>query len=92
MSNNTEKDYWSTVEAIAEECHREGYEPWEQVTDSYWVIYTHAAHKVFIYSPNKDAVFGHGDGLDSCSSMSEALSRMAVCAMVADVQARITEM
>jgi hypothetical protein len=90
MSNDTKKDYWNTVEAIAEKCHRDGCDPWEQVGSCYWVIYT--AHKVYVYSPNKDAVFGYGDGLDGCSSMSEALSRMAVCAMVADVRARIAEM
>jgi hypothetical protein len=91
-STDTERDYWQTVESIAEECHKEGYDPSEQVDDNYWVIYTHAAHKVWIYSPNENAVFDDGDGLEGCDCMSEALTRMAFYAMLADVQARIAEM
>jgi hypothetical protein len=91
-STDTEKEYWETVEAIAEECHREGYDPHEQVESNYWVTYTHAAHKVWTYSPNDDAVFDDGEGLAGCESMAEALTRMAFYAMLADVQARIAEM
>ena len=91
-STDTETEYWETVEAIADECHREGYGPWEQVDGCYWVIYTHAAHKVYLYSPNEDAIFDDGEGLAGCESMAEALTRMAFYAMLADVQARIAEM
>lgn len=91
-STDTEKEYWETVEAIAEECHRKGYDGNEQVDGNYWVIYTHAAHKVYLYSPNEDAVFENGNGLEGCDSMSEALCRMAFYAMLADVEARIAEM
>lgn len=93
MSNtDTEKEYWETVEAIAIECHREGYDLDEQIDGNYWVIYTHAAHKVWVYSPNDDAVFDDGDGLAGCDSMAEALCRMAYFAMRADVAARIAEL
>ena len=91
-SNDTEKEYWDTVESIAEECHKEGHDPMEQVDGNYWVIYTHAAHKVWLYSPNDDAVFDDGHGLAGCDSMAEVLCRMAFYAMLADVQARIAEM
>jgi hypothetical protein len=88
MSNDTEKDYWDTVQTLAEECHREGYAPWEQVTDSQWISDPITAHKVWLYSPHKDAVFDHGEGLAGCNSTSEALTRVAFHAMLADVQAR----
>lgn len=91
-STDTEKEYWDTVKMIAEECHREGCEPDEMIDGNYWVIYTHAAHKVWIYSPNDDAVFDDGEGLVGCDSMAEALCRMAFYAMRADVAARIAEL
>lgn len=83
---DSEQEYWDTVAAIAEGCVDEGLDVDEQVDGNYWVIYIHAAHKVLQYSSNEDAVF-EDSGVEGCDSMAEVLTRMAFCAMQADVEA-----
>lgn len=88
---DSEREYWDTVEAVAKEVVDEGYDI-EQVDGNYWVIYYHAAHKVWQYSPNEDAVFADGEGLDGCDSMCDVLTRMAYHAFRADVQCKVDEL
>lgn len=91
-NKDSEKEYWETVEAAAKEIVDGGYDIDAQVDGNYWVIYYHAAHKVWQYSPNEDAVFTDGEGLGDCTSMGEVLTRMAYHAFRADVQCKVDEL
>lgn len=86
---DTLKDYWDTVQAIAEEAVEQGYQcrddfVWESVDGSYWVIYYHAARLTLQYSDNEDALFEEF-GTQEVDDIDTLRARMAFMAMRADV-------
>ena len=88
------KEYWETVDAIAQEIFegdRSEEAIHERVDGNYWVIYTHAAHKVWEYSNNEDAVFDLGS-LGDVESSGDVLTVMAYYAMYEDVRERLEEL
>jgi hypothetical protein len=90
-------EYWDCVKTIALEA-REQKEQDESdyihqtVDGCYWVIYTHAAHKTMLFTENEDAAFEEGVDLSNVGSWSEIVTRLAYCAMLADVHAALDEL
>jgi len=89
---DSESEYWDTVKSLAEDVVNNGYDIDECVDGNYWVIYAHAAYKVWKYSPNEDQLFEDGGDLSSVDSMSQVFPLMAAAALRADVQAKVTEL
>lgn len=104
MSKDTHKEYWDSVTALADEIIKEVKEGdllegemiydavfW-RVDGNYWVIYTHAAYKVWEFSDNEDAIddaveegiWEYGD-----KPFDQILSAMAFFAMRRDVEEEI---
>ena len=89
---DSESEYWDTVKSIAEDVVNSKYDIDECVDGNYWIIYPHAAHRVWKYSPNEDAVFEEGGDLGGLDDMSAVLVRMAYYALRADVQVKVDEL
>ena len=102
MNNMADKDeytyreYWVSVEHIAEEAKDNAEEYGSDVYDnvnesvdgSYWIIYTHAQLKVLQYTDNKDAINDvYGDTLEG--SADTIITQIAYFAMVQDVMDRL---
>ena len=88
------KEYWDTVDAIAREIFADGGtedDIHEHVDGNYWVIYTHAAHKVWVYSDHEDAVFDLGSFGDVESS-GDVFTTLAYYAMCEDVRERLQDL
>jgi hypothetical protein len=91
MDNDSRRDYFNEVAAIAQEAkeaEREGDDPFdfihESVDGSRWVIYTHLARMVLVYSNNDNAIFDEGGDLSAPKSMPELYTLAAYYAMMQD--------
>lgn len=93
MSEDTERDYWASVESAADDAAESVREHgqdlsdalWEAADGSYWVIYYHAAALTCRYSPNDDALFDEC-GAQEFDGHGDAVTRMAAWAYSADVR------
>ena len=98
MSEWSERDYWEHVASLAREveeqarggCDRHD-ATWEAVDGSAWVIYTAGNLGVLRATRNDDAAWENGEGVDGCSSSSEVYTRMAFYALLADVEAEVSD-
>lgn len=93
---DTYREYWETVDTIAEDAKDNAEEYGSDVYDnvnesvdgSYWIIYTHAQLKVLQYTDNKDAINDvYGDTLEG--SADTIITQIAYFAMVQDVMDRL---
>jgi len=93
---DTYREYWETVDTIAENAKDNAEEYGSDVYDnvnesvdgSYWIIYTHAQLKVLQYTDNKDAINDvYGDTLEG--SADTIITQIAYFAMVQDVMDRL---
>jgi hypothetical protein len=93
---DTYREYWETVDTIAEDAKDNAEEYGSDVYDnvnesvdgSYWIIYTHAQLKVLQYTDNKDAINDvYGDTLEG--SADTIITQIAYFAMVQDVIDRL---
>ena len=100
-SEKTEREerieYWDCVKEIAREAREQKEQDeydyiHETVDGCSWVIYTHDAHKVMLFTDNEDAAFEEGVDLSDVGSWSEIVTRLADCAMLADVEAALAEL
>ena len=88
-NEDSRQDYWESVTSIAGEANslpedeRDDF-VWQSVDGSYWVIYTHAAIKVYQYSDNDSLLFDEL-GTQEVDYFSSLVCRMAFYAMRADV-------
>jgi hypothetical protein len=64
----------------------------EECDGSFWVIYTHAAMATLRHSPNDDAIFEDGNGIEGATSMSDVYTRAAFWALQADITEKVTEL
>jgi len=96
-NKDTAQSYWASVATDADEAAEmvsdHGTDPYDaihEVTDgSYWVIYTHAAHKMLMWTTNESEVSEEMGGVEF-TSFSDAVTKMAAWAYVADVGENFT--
>lgn len=95
------RDYFKTVEAIAQEAlteHPNSEEDrdtfvWESVDGSHYVIYYHAARQVLEFSDNDSAGIDEGIiDMKSCDSFNDLCTKMAFCAMRADIMENLSDL
>lgn len=96
-TENTYKDYWTSVDAAASEVveavDEHGQEEDEALHEAadgaYWVIYTHAAARTMQYSDNSDAYWDETGGISAPGGCwSEVVCALAGWAHAADVRDR----
>lgn len=99
IGGNTRKEYNDSVKRVAEEAINAddiGDYIHESVDGNYWVIYTHAAYAVWMFSDNEGAI---DDAVDEgiydyaqAKSFSDILSAMAFFAMKRDAEEAVAEL